>query len=201
LFAAGVLASRIKKGWTRIDDTEELLQLRQGTTEDTGEVLQQGLHGDGEEESGGQEVLYSQSHSSLEETRVRAVRGGEETLRSSSQGQELEEQRTVEHSDLVRQMSRLIASCRRGDCSTLHDEALQIVRTPEFAEYVQRLPVPHSETWRSLPEEELQKVLAESIAAVTIIPNRVDRLRLCGNGVVPDCAALAFRTLRGRLMA
>ena len=34
---------------------------------------------------------------------------------------------------------------------------------------------------------------------VDAITNRVDRLRLLGNGVVPDCAELAFRTLFNRL--
>jgi hypothetical protein len=35
---------------------------------------------------------------------------------------------------------------------------------------------------------------------VDAITNRVDRLRLLGNGVVPDCAELAFRTLFNRLL-
>jgi hypothetical protein len=34
---------------------------------------------------------------------------------------------------------------------------------------------------------------------VDAITNRVDRLRLLGNGVVPDCAELAFRTLFNQL--
>jgi len=44
-------------------------------------------------------------------------------------------------------------------------------------------------------QSELVRTIARSRSGVDPIANRVDRLRLLGNGVVPSCAELAWRTL------
>jgi DNA (cytosine-5)-methyltransferase 1 len=53
---------------------------------------------------------------------------------------------------------------------------------------------------RSEAEPELGGTTDGFTGGVDAITNRVDRLRLLGNGVVPDCAELAFRTLFNQLL-
>ena len=52
---------------------------------------------------------------------------------------------------------------------------------------------------RSEAQSELGGTTDGTARGVDAITNRVDRLRLLGNGVVPDCAELAFRTLFNQL--
>lgn len=56
-----------------------------------------------------------------------------------------------------------------------------------------------SETDASEAKSELGGTTDGTARGVDAITNRVDRLRLLGNGVVPDCAELAFRTLFNQL--
>ena len=56
-----------------------------------------------------------------------------------------------------------------------------------------------SETDASEAKSELGGTTDGTSRGVDAITNRVDRLRLLGNGVVPDCAELAFRTLFNQL--
>jgi hypothetical protein len=56
-----------------------------------------------------------------------------------------------------------------------------------------------SETDPSEAQSELGGTTDGTALGVDAIVNRTDRLRLLGNGVVPDCAELAFRTLFNRL--
>lgn len=101
---------------------------------------------------------------------------------ASSQGSELAEQFAGEPSDLVRHLSHDTAPC---EWRHQPDEAQAALRDlwqaflPELAAALQHLP----------------NALASSQA------NRIDRLRLLGNGVVPMAAALAVRTLAHRLAA
>ena len=47
-------------------------------------------------------------------------------------------------------------------------------------------------------ECELGRATSRACSRVDATANRVDRLRLCGNGVVPQCAEKAFRVLTKR---
>lgn len=115
-------------------------------------------------------------------------------------GPELEKQRSVEHRDVVRQLSYIASSLRRGDRSEAAREALSLVRSGRFGEVCLRsVSEPDQATWGSASEADRVAVVMRVAIGLSVLASRMDRLCVIGNGVVPLVAATAFCRLAERL--
>jgi hypothetical protein len=111
---------------------------------------------------------------------------------------QLERQRPLELDDAVFFVSHVAAPCSGRNPSSRLEPVLQVLWKNIPPEHLSHLQNKDPDTRNSLPEDTKERA---TISATFDLfnANRVDRLRLGGNGVVPATAAKAYFTLNRRM--
>ncbi len=163
-------------------------------------ILRPGLFGDGspegEPDTGGMERSGT----------AKSPAGGVSAVRDSDessyppQGSELAEQRAIQPDDTLLELSHIAASLRRGHRAEAREAAVHVLRSGLLQKRcLQHLSDEDQEAWNAIPEGLQAQGIEELALAEANLQNRVDRLRACGNGVIPLQAAYAFSVLAQRL--
>jgi len=142
------------------------------------EVLQSAVHGERDDSGEPVSECSPEETGASAEDLLRTLRNHNGAANPSPQGPQLEEQRSAEYPDLMQQLSHLIASCRRGDCSTLRAEAMQVLRSGELQEKCLRLlPDEDQKIWKSFADEDRATTIVEAIAWAASMIDRTKRLK------------------------
>ena len=162
------------------------------------QVLRSEVHGARPNESRTNEIGTPEASGISQKRSLRKVRDEGPSPNAPPQGSELEERQSVEHSDIVQQLSYLVASCERRDSAESHRAALQILQSPDSTKVcLQYLSDADTEGWRGLSRDDKAKILIIAATAARPMSRRTKRLSRLGNAVVWQCAyfiALGIRT-------
>jgi len=120
-------------------------------------------------------------------------------LVNPSQGQELEEQRHGELANALLVLSHIIASCSGGDHSIYPEAVVFCLREAIVPKRTLRDPsYTLKKAWRPTSSHQVGEWIARA-CRFYLGRNQVNRLRCLGNAVVPQVAALAWKTLSERI--
>lgn len=161
------------------------------------EVLRHELHGESDDQSGCAEGHLFEANSPLTEGLVRELRHFRKAV-DPSQGQELEKQRSFKLTDALFFVSHFTAPCSRGNLPKASTASMSLLREGFKQTGLQHWQNEIENTWDSLSVSQQEwATIAATVKGFGL--NRVDRLRLIGNGCVPKTVAKAFVTLMQKL--